>query len=215
MGRGTLGCIVTLALSLLAAPLAANGQWARPVPRIGSLLLGDANAPCYQHWLEAFRQGLREHGWVEGQNIAIAYRFAEEHAERLADLATELVRLPVDVLIGAREPVIRALQHATRTLPIVMAISGDPVGSGFVASVARPGGNITGLSIQSVEVSGKRLELLKQAVPQAVRVAVLWSADYRTHVLGWQDTQVAAQALGVTLQAVEVDGPPPLMTPWP
>jgi putative ABC transport system substrate-binding protein len=169
--------------------------------------LGHPHAPRYQLWLEAFRHGLREHGWVEGQNVAVEYHFAEEHGERLADLAAELVRLPVDVLIGAGEPVIRALQHATSTVPIVMAISGDPVGSGFVASLARPGGNITGLSIQTTEVGGKRLELLKQAVPQASRVAGLWSAGYRTHVLVWQDTQVAARALGVTLQAVEVDGP--------
>jgi putative ABC transport system substrate-binding protein len=158
--------------------------------------------------LGVFQQGLRDHGWVEGQNLAIEWRFADGRAERLPDLAAELVRLGVDVLVtSSGDPAIRALKQATSTIPIVMAVSVDPVGTGLVASLARPGGNITGLSIMAAEVGGKRLELLKQAVPQASRVAVLWNASHPGKELEWQDTQVAARALGVTLHAVEVRGP--------
>jgi putative tryptophan/tyrosine transport system substrate-binding protein len=190
------------------APPAAEAQQRGKAPRIGALLLGHPNAPRYQHWLAVFRQGLREHGWVEGQNVAMEYRFAEDHVERLADLAADLVRLPVDVLLGAGEPVIRALQHATSTIPIVIAISGDPVGSGFVASLARPGGNITGLAEQYTDLGPKWLELLKDAVPQASRVGVLtmppfWSVQSKS----WEALQQAAQTMRVTLHRVEVREP--------
>jgi len=208
MWCSTLGCLVTLILSLLAAPLAAEAQGARQVPRIGWLGLDAATAPRTQYFNEVFRHGLREYGWVEGQNVTIAYRSAEGRAERFTDLAAELVRLPVDVLVTwAGEAAIRALQHATSTIPIVMAVSAAPVETGLVASLARPGGNVTGLSIQAVEVGGKRLELLMQAVPQAARVAVLWNAAHPGKRLQWHDTQVAAQMVGVTLHSMEVRGP--------
>jgi putative ABC transport system substrate-binding protein len=208
MWCSTLGCLVTLILSLLAAPLAADAQGARQVPRIGWLGLDAGTAPRTQYFNEVFRQGLREHGWIEGQNVTIEYRSAEGRAERFADLAVELVRLPVDVLVTwAGEAAIRALQHATSTIPIVMAVSAAPVETGLVASLARPGGNVTGLSIQAVEVGGKRLELLQQAVPQASRVAVLWNAAHPGKALQWHDTQGAARMVGVTLHAVEVRGP--------
>jgi len=207
MWCSTVGCIVSLVLSILATPLTAEAQGARTSSQIGWLSLSYANAPRTQYAKEVFRQGLREHGWMEGQNFAIEYRFAEGRAERLADLAAELVRLPVDVLVGTGETTTRALRHATSTIPIVIAVSLAPVETGLVASLARPGGNITGLSIQAAEMGGKRLALLKEAVPQAARVAVLWNAAYPGKDLELKDTQTAARALGVTLHAVAVRGP--------
>src|SRR5512145_2712945 len=206
MWCSTLGCIVTLILSLLAAPLAAEAQLLANIPRIG--WLGGTSPAVNPAVLEAFRHGLREHGWVEGQNLVIEYRWAEGRFERLPDLAAELVRLPVDILVPvASDPAIRAAQHATSTIPIVMAVSSDPVGTGFVASLARPGGNVTGVSGLVPEVAGKRLQLLKEVVPHAARVAVLWNATHAGKGLEWHETQVAAQALGVILQSIEVRGP--------
>jgi len=208
MNLSAVGLIVTLVLGILAAPLASHAQQAGKVPRIGYLSVPRADSPRAQYLLGVLQQGLRDHGWVEGQNLAIEWRFADGRAERLPDLAAELVRLGVDVLVtSSGDPAIRALQQATSTIPIVMAVSVDPVGTGLVASLARPGGNITGLSIMAAEVGGKRLELLKQAVPQASRVAVLWNPAHPGKEIEWQDTQVAARALGVTLHAVEVRDP--------
>jgi putative ABC transport system substrate-binding protein len=195
----TTGGVAILAFCLLAAVLAVHAQAPAPVPQIGLLLFSGSNSPA----VEAFRQGLRERGWVEGQNLAIAWRFADGHAERLPALAADLVRLPVDVIV-THGPTIRPAQHATQTIPIVMAIVTDPVSSGLVASLARPGGNLTGLSIGAAELGGKRLELLTQAVPGASRVAVLWNAALPDKVPEWQGTQTAAQALGVSLHSVEV-----------
>ena len=196
------GIIVTLALGILLTPLAAEAQQAWKVRRIG--WLGGRNIAVN---IEAFRHGMRELGWVEGQNLAIEWRFTEGRVERLPVLAAELVQLKVDVLVASSDPAIRAAKEATTAIPIIMAPSAAPVETGLVASLARPGGNVTGLSIQAAEAGGKRLELLKDAVPQAARVAVLWNAAYPGKVLEWHDTQVAAQALGVTLQSVEVRGP--------
>src|SRR4029453_5215056 len=197
------GLLVALTLALgLLTPRAAHAQRPAQVPRIGGLLYSGPAAPP----VEAFRQGLREHGWIEGQNLTIAWRYADGHAERLPALAADLVRLPVDVLV-THGLTIRPAQHATQTIPIVMAIVTDPVGSGLVASLARPGGNLTGLSIGAAELGGKRLELLLQAVPQAVRVAVLWNAALADKVPEWQGTQTAPHALGVSLHSVEVRGP--------
>jgi putative ABC transport system substrate-binding protein len=206
MWYSAIGVIVTLTLSLLMAPLAADAPPLANIPRIG--WLGGTSPAVNPAVLETFRHGLREHGWVEGQNLVIEYRWAEGRFERLPDLAAELVRLPVDVIVPvASDPAIRAAQQATSTIPIVMAVSSDPVGSRFVASLARPGGNITGVSGLVPEVAGKRLQLLKEVVPHAARVAVLWNATHSGKVLEWQETQVAAQALGVTLQSIEVRGP--------
>jgi putative ABC transport system substrate-binding protein len=208
MNLSAVGLIVTLIFAPLAAPLACAAQQAGKVPRIGFLALPGIDSPRAQYLLGMFRQGLREHGWVEGQNIAIEWRSAEGKAERLPDLAAELVRLRADVLVtSSGDPAIRALKHATSTIPIVMAVSVNPVGTGLVASLARPGGNLTGLSIMAAEVGGKRLELLRQAVPNASRVSVLWNTAHPGKDLEWQDTQVAARALGVTLHSVEVRGP--------
>ncbi len=169
----TMGCLITLACSLLTVPCTPDAQPAAKGHRI-ALLSADSPFAARAN-VEAFQQGLRALGYVEGQNMTIEYRYAEGKAERLPDLAAELVRLPVDVIVTAGTNAARAAQHATRTIPIVLAAGGDPVGSGLVASLARPGGNLTGLSLMSTELEGKRLELLKEAVPTASRVGVLFN----------------------------------------
>ena len=152
-----------------------------------------------------FRKGLRDLGWFEGQNLAIEYRYAEGKAERLSELAAELVRLKVDCIITSGGQPTEAAQQATKTIPIVMAVSGDPVASGFVASLARPGGNITGLSLLSPELSGKRLEILKEVIPRLSRVAVLGYA--KAHGPAWKELEAAGRSLQLKLQPLEVRGP--------
>ena len=198
MGYSAVGAIVTLLLSLLAVPRAAAAPPAGKVWRIGYLDAGVAGGN------EAFRQGLRDLGYVEGQHLTIESRYAEGHLERLPELAAELVRLPVDIIVTGGDNAARAAQHATRTIPIVLAAGSDPVGLGLVASLARPGGNLTGLSIMSVELEGKRLELLKEAVPTASRVGVLFNPASTQAVRRWQETESAARSLGVQLHALEV-----------
>jgi putative ABC transport system substrate-binding protein len=156
--------IGSLAGGLLAAPLAAEGQQAGKVYRIGFLSPSSLSDPRTRLFVEAFRQGLRELGWVEGQNIAIEYRWAEERIERLPDLASNLARLGVDVVVAATSPAIQAAKQATGTTPIVMAVTTDPVATGFVVSLSRPGRNITGLSMMSSDLMGKQLQILKEAV---------------------------------------------------
>jgi len=199
------GFIVTLTLSLLAAPLTVTAQQAAKVPRLGLLIPGSSSV--FAPRIEAFQHGLRDLGYVEGRNITIAYRFTEGQADRLPALVAELIRLQVDVLVTDGGAAIRAAKHATTTIPIVMAISGDPVGAGLVASLARPGGNITGLSVMQTDVSGKRLELLKEAVVKLSHVAVLWDPDSPESTLAFKETQTTAQALGVQLQSLEVRRP--------
>src|SRR5262249_2729035 len=156
---------VTGAFTLLAAPLAAEAQTAGKVYRIGYLAGGSATAN--PDFVETFRQGLRELGWAEGQNIAIEYRFAEGQLDRLPAVATELVRLKVEVIVATPTPAAVAAKKATATIPIVMRGVGDPVGLGLVASLGRPGGNVTGLSYSvGMETFGKSLEVLKEAVPK-------------------------------------------------
>jgi putative ABC transport system substrate-binding protein len=205
MWGSTIGCIVTLILSLLAAPLTSSAQQAAKVPRLGLLIPGSSSA--FAPRIEAFRHGLRDLGYVEGRNITIEYRFAEGQYDRLPELVAELIRLHVDIMVTDGEEAILAAQHATTTIPIVMAVSSDPVGIGFVASLARPGGNITGLSFMLTEVSGKRLELLQEAVPKLSHVAVLWNPTNPNSTLGFKETQTAAHALGLPLQSLEVRGP--------
>ena len=195
-------------LGLLAAPIAAETQPAGKVHRIG--FLGSGSATGDPRAREAFRDGLRELGWVEGQNLLIEYRFADGKPERLPALAAELVALKVDVIVAPNTPAALAAKQATRTLPIVFIGAGDPVTSGLVTSLARPGGNVTGLSVLSTELVGKWLELLKQAVPGVSRVAALWqpgAMDERTDKDMQEGAAVAAQALGVRLQFVEARGP--------
>jgi putative tryptophan/tyrosine transport system substrate-binding protein len=203
MWYSAVGLLVPLALSLLAAPLAATAQPRANVPRIGWLSSGfPPSAASLQG--SPFVQGLRELGWVEGQNIAIERRYAEEHADRLAALAAELVQLRVDVLVTGDPRANHPAQHATSTIPIVMVMAADA----YVASLARPGGNITGLTEQYTDLVPKWLELLKEAVPQAFRVAVLTMPPYwSVQSTSWEALQQAAQTMRVTLHRVEVREP--------
>jgi putative ABC transport system substrate-binding protein len=200
-----IGLAVVLILSLSLAPLAVEGQQGGKIPRVGILW---AYSPSVVSILgDAFRQGLRGLGYVEGQNILLEERWAEGRFDRLASLAAALNRVNLDVIVTASTPAVRAAQQATKTIPIVMTLVSDPVEDGLVASLARPGRNVTGLSLMHPELSAKRIALLKEVVPKLSRVAVLWSpstASYRK-VLG--ETQAAAHALGLQLRAVEVRDP--------
>jgi putative ABC transport system substrate-binding protein len=192
---------------LLAAPLAARAQQPAKVARIGYLATNLAGNP---HGREAFRQGLRDLGYVEGRNVVIEYRDAEGKIERLPALAAELVALKVDVIVTASTVAALAAKQATRTLPVVFAVAADPVTEGLVTSLARPGGNVTGLSFLAPELVGKGLEQLKQAVPGVTRVAVLWhpgALGKRTEKDSLKEAEVAARVLGVRLQVVEARGP--------
>ena len=188
----------------LLAPVAAEAQPAGKVPRIGFLFFG---SPGPSRELDAFRQGLRELGYVEGQNIAIVVRYAGGRVERLPDLAAELVRLKLDVIVTPSTPPSLSAKQATSTIPIVFAGIADPVGAGLIANYARPGGNITGMASSSAELGGKRLELLKEMIPRTSRVAVLYNPADRANVLVLKQLQEAAPALTLTLQPLEVRGP--------
>jgi len=196
-----------LALSalLFALCFSAEAQQATRIPRIGFLFGASPSANAGRG--EAFRQGLRELGYIEGKNILIEERYGEGKLDRLPALAAELLRLNVDLIITAGPAVTRPVKEATKTIPIVMAFDSDPVGSGFVASLARPGGNITGLSSLSPELTGKRLELLKETVPKLVRVAVLGNPANTATELNFKEAQVAARTYGLQIQSLEVRGP--------
>ncbi|HEV2055925.1 MAG TPA: ABC transporter substrate-binding protein [Methylomirabilota bacterium] len=202
MNRRTFLCGLTL--GTLALPLAAEAQQEGKVPRIGFLFYG---SPGPSPELDAFRQGLRELGCIEGQNIAIEVRFASGRVERLPELAAELVRLKVDVIVTPGTPPSLAAKQATSTIPIVFAGVADAIGAGLVANFARPGGNITGLTGISAELGGKRLELLKEVAPKASRVAVLYNPADRSNVLVLKELQESAPALRLTLQPLAVRGP--------
>jgi ABC-type uncharacterized transport system substrate-binding protein len=194
--------IIGLALGsiLLALGLPTQAQQPRKIARIGYLSPGDPVSRTYR--TEAFRQGLKELGYIEGKNIAIEYRFAEARSERLPELAQDLVRLKVDIIFAGGHPATEAAKNATQTIPIVTS-SQDPVSSGFVVGLARPGGNITGLTNLTSELVGKRLELLKEVIPQLFRVAVLWTPSHPASTI-WRRTEVVAQSLGVQLQGAEI-----------
>ena len=197
--------ISAVTLSLLAAPLSAQAQQAAKVRRIGYLDQGSAAGS--RPYFEAFRQGLRDLAWVEGQNIAIEVRFAEGKADQLPMLAAELVRLKVDLIVTSTTPAALAAKQATTTIPIVMGFAADPVGSGIVASLARPGGNITGWTGQGFELRAKYLELLKEAVPAAIRVGVLWNPANPNHGPSVKLVEAAAQKLKVELHPVGAQDP--------
>ncbi len=187
---------------LLAAPLAAEAQQTRKIPRVG-VLGGQSPTDSPAPPILALRQGLRELGYVEGQNIAIEWRWAHGKLERFPDLAAELVKLKVDIIVAATVPGVQAAQKATRTIPIVMGFVSDPVAFGLVASLARPGGNTTGLGVPTPEISGKRLQLLRELVPTVGRVAVLSDPSQPGISVDLKGTEVAARALGVQLQVAE------------
>src|SRR5215472_11999125 len=196
---------ITLIGGVGAWSLAARAQQPGKLPHIGILWPNPLAASG--HFLAAFRQGLSDLGYIEGHNMTIDFRSAEGRAERLPELAAELVRLPVDVILTATSPTIRAAQHATRTIPIVMGNSQDPVSEGFIASLARPGGNITGLTLFSPDLAAKRLQLLKEVVPTLTRVAVFWNVDDPALALSLRETLIAAQALRLEFRSLGVRGP--------
>jgi putative tryptophan/tyrosine transport system substrate-binding protein len=204
MTRRISGLLVTLALSLLWTPLVAEAQPPAHVHRIGVLI---GPAPGGDPYVGAFLEGMRALGYVEGQNLIMESRGAEGQFERFPAIAAELVRLPVDVLLVGPTSAALAAKDATTTIPIVMAGVGDPVGSGLVASLARPGGNVTGLSVLQPEVIGKQLEVLKAVLPTVSHVAVLWHPANQGHALIVREADVAAQALGVQLHLLEARGP--------
>jgi putative ABC transport system substrate-binding protein len=197
-----------LALGVLAAAPALLAQPAAKVYRVGYLAQGSGSGAANPRPLEAFRQGLRELGWVEGQNILIEYRYAEGRADRLPGLAEELVRLKVDVIAASPTPAAMAARNATRTIPIVGMSLTEPVRLGLIASLARPGGNVTGVAYGvDTEIFGKQLELLKEAVPKVRRVAVLSNSTGPAHPYQIGSVKAAARSLGVQLQLLEAREP--------
>ena len=195
--------VVSLAMAI--APGAWTTARAQPAGKVWKIgIIEPFNAAVRANLVAAFRQGLREHGYEEGRNIVLEPRFAEGKLERLPELASELVALKVDVIVASSTQAIQAAQNATRTIPIVMTTVGDPIGPGFVASLARPGGNITGLTIQAPELIAKRLQLLKEAVPKVARVAVIWDPAIIHEVHGYKEADTAAQALGIKLLSMQV-----------
>jgi putative ABC transport system substrate-binding protein len=208
MWRTTVGIVITLALSILTAPLVADAQPpGKNIRRIGALEGGSPSVN--KHLREAFQQGLRELGWVEGQHFAFESRYAEGKEERFPELAAELVRLQVDVIVASSAPAVQAAKHATSTIRIVMATGGhDPVEAGFVASLARPGGNVTGVSIGiGHQFAGKWVELLKEAVPQVSRVIVLWDPTRPAMGAILAETERVARSVGLQLHLLEARGP--------
>ena len=199
----TIGLISTLVFGLLALPLSTEAQQAAKLYRIG--YLAPDSGPSLSS--EAFRQGLRDLGWVEGRNIVIEYRWAGERRERLAGLATELVQLKVDIILGSTTPGALAAKNATKTIPIVIPVSNDPVGSGLVESLARPGGNVTGFSYLAHEMTQKRLELLKEVAPRITRVAILFNPTHPDSAAELREGEVAARVLGMQLQGLKVRNP--------
>jgi putative ABC transport system substrate-binding protein len=201
---------LALVALLLALSFPAEAQQPAKIPRVGYLATNSLSVISAR--VEAFRQGLRDLGYVQGKNIVIEWRSAEGKQDRVPALAAELVRLNVDVIVTAGPSVIRSAKEATITIPIVMAFDADPVGSGFVASLARPGGNITGLSTLAPEIGGKQLELLKEIVPKLSRVAVLGSSTAPGTAPSLKETELAAGALGVKLQYLDVLSPKDIET---
>jgi len=197
--RTPFGFILLLAIAAASSP--TDAQQAPRIPKIGFLATaGQLLAPN----IAAFRQGLRELGYIEGKTVLLEVRISGDAVERLPQLARELVALKPDVIVATNDVAIASVRRETQTIPIVMAFSSDPAGAGFVASLARPGGNVTGLSTLSPETSGKRLELLREVVPGLSRVALLWTPDSRGNLLDYKETEAVARSLHVELQSIEL-----------
>jgi putative ABC transport system substrate-binding protein len=201
VGRGRL--IAVLTFGLLAWSLSAHAQQPAKVPIIG--ILSDETPTLAAKSFEPFGQGLRDLGWVEGQNVTIERRYAAGKTEILPELAAELVRLQPDVMLAVGTPAAQAAKNATQTIPIVFTRAADPVGLGLVPSLARPGGNLTGLSLQNFDIDAKRLEFLVTAVPDAKHVGVLWDPGFRA--VGWKEVEGPARSLNVELVPTEARGP--------
>jgi hypothetical protein len=195
------GFLRTVSVSLLAAPLVAEAQPTAKVWRIGFIAVSPVK------YEEAFLQRLGELGYVEGQNLITERRYSEGRTDRFPEFAAELVRLKVDIIVVTTTPAALAVKSTTKTIPVVFPTAIDPVAAGVVASLARPGGNITGLTMQAPELVGKRLQFLKEAIPRLSRVAMLWNAANPANARPWRQAQDAARALGVTLRSQEVRGP--------
>jgi putative ABC transport system substrate-binding protein len=201
---------ILVAVVLVAVAVIAEAQQSTKIPRIGFLAAVSLSANSAR--FEAFRQGLRELGYMEGKNIIIEWRSSEGKADRLPALAAELVRLKVDMIVSGGSTATRPAKEATNTIPIVMAQDTDPVGNGFVASLARPGGNITGLATLAPELSGKQLELMKEIVPRLSRVAVLGTSTRSGNAQSLKETELAAGAFGVKLQYLDILSPKDIET---
>lgn len=197
--------ILTLPLGCLLAACVLDARAQGKVPVIGLLAAGSPH-PSLPRPIVALREALRDFGYVEGRTIQIEYRWAEGKPERLTALAAELVSANVDLIVASGDAAIRAARQASRTVPIVMATSGDAVGAGFVASLARPGGNVTGMTAITPELSAKRLQILKDLLPRVSRVSILWNPTDPVHALDWTETRNAARALGLSLQPLEFRG---------
>jgi putative ABC transport system substrate-binding protein len=193
--------IVMLGGATAAWPLAARAQQPPKLPVIG--FLGPNTASAQRQWTDAFVQRLRELGWIEGRDIVIEYRWAEGRIERFAEIATELVALKVNVIVTAGGAV-PAVKQATSVIPIVFSVANNPVGSGYVASLARPGGNITGLSVQSTDLIGKRLELLREVTPGLRQLAIIGTSGNPSVVLEMSEVQSTARTLGIEVTNIEI-----------
>ncbi|HVG52650.1 MAG TPA: ABC transporter substrate-binding protein [Xanthobacteraceae bacterium] len=194
--------IVALGAAAVTLPAAARAQQPSKLPTIG--VLGAATPAVAGPWITAFEKRLREHGWVEGRNVTIEYRWAEARTERYAEIAAELVELKVDVILTWASAPVLAAKQATKVVPIVFAAQMDPVGAGVVASLARPGGNITGLSLQQTDTAGKRLELLREVVPKLRRLAIMANTGAPGAVLETREIEATARRLGLDVTASEI-----------
>jgi len=197
--------ILLLGGAAAAWPVAARAQQAGKVPTVGYLGANTRSVDSQRQ--PAFVERLRELGWIEGRTIAIEYRWAEGRSERFAEIAAEFVRLKVDVIVTSGTPPVLAAKQATSVIPIVFAAAGDPVGTGLVASVARPGGNVTGLSLQQTDTAGKRLELLREVVPGLRRLAIMANSDNLANVLDMREAQAAARAIGLDVVTSDIRRP--------
>jgi putative tryptophan/tyrosine transport system substrate-binding protein len=198
--RTLVGLVLLLAITAAGAP--SDAQQATRLPKIGFLATG--TQVTIAHLIAALREGLRELGYIERKTVLLEVRLAEGAVERLPELTRELVALKPDVIVATNDAAIAPVRRHTQTIPIVMVLSSDPAGAGFVASLARPGGNVTGLSTLSPETSGKRLELLREVIPGLSRVAFLWNPDSRGNLLDYKETEAVARSLHVELQSVEL-----------
>jgi putative ABC transport system substrate-binding protein len=200
--------LLTSLAGALAAPLAAGAQQSPKVPRVGILLFGFPASPSEPAPLgRALVDGLRSLGWVEGRNVMFEWRYAEGKTDRYPALAADLMALKVDVILATGTPAALAAREATNSVPVVMVAVSDPVGSALVGSLARPGGNVTGLSLLAPQLSAKRLDLFKQAMPKLARAAVLWNTANAGMMLRFKETEAASRTLGLTIESVGVQGP--------
>jgi len=193
---------ITLLGGSAAWPLAARAQQANKLPKIG--FLGSGTFAAQGQWVAAFSQRLRELGWIEGRNLTIEYRWAEGNSDRAAELAAEFVRLKVDVIVTYANPMVVATKKATSAIPIVFAAAADPLGTGLVASLARPGGNVTGLSVQNTELAGKHLDLLRELILGLRRLAIMSNVGNSASLLEMHEVQAAARATGIEVAALEI-----------